>query len=111
MTVRGHSMLGVEVGETTAGVRVIVVKGEVDASTAPQLHDVVDDAIAQGAVEIVLDVSGVEFMSSAGLGVIAGLTKTLRERGGTLRLRSIGRGLQRILEVSGVLEFLDVDPS
>jgi anti-sigma B factor antagonist len=63
---------------------VVAVEGELDLYTAPQLRDAVLAAVADGADHVVLDLTGVPFMDSSGLGVVVACLKRLREGGGDL---------------------------
>lgn len=68
------------VGEWT----VVSVEGELDLYSAPQLREAVTAAVQDGADHIVLDLTGVPFMDSSGLGVVVACLKRLRESGGEL---------------------------
>ena len=69
------------------GVRIIVLQGKIMGDPDEvSLTDVIYKFAEEGEVRAVLDLSGVTWMNSRGLGMcIAGLT-TLRNRGGDLRL-------------------------
>lgn len=68
------------VGEWT----VVSIEGELDLYSAPQLREAVTAAVEDGADHIVLDLTGVPFMDSSGLGVVVACLKRLRESGGEL---------------------------
>lgn len=51
----------------TDEVATIVLKGELDASTAPQFHDLIDEAAASGAVRLEIKAEQLGYLSSAGL--------------------------------------------
>ena len=63
----------------------------------------VDRLIQQGLVKLVLDLSGVTYIDSAGVGMIAAKLKTVRERGGDLRM---SRMSNRSLRLFGMLKLL-----
>ncbi|MFC4530154.1 STAS domain-containing protein [Sphaerisporangium dianthi] len=52
---------------TGAGTATIRLAGELDASTAPEFHDAIDDAVATGAPSLVIDASELTYIASAGL--------------------------------------------
>ncbi len=66
------------------GWTVVSVEGELDLYSAPQLREAVTAAVQDGADHIVLDLTGVPFMDSSGLGVVVACLKHLRETGGEL---------------------------
>ncbi|TFB86393.1 anti-sigma factor antagonist [Cryobacterium algoricola] len=73
--------------ETIAGdVAAIRADGRLNMVSAPLLRQVVSDAITAGSVRIVVDLSGVDFMDSSGLGALIGGLKLARQAGGDLRI-------------------------
>ena len=63
---------------------VVAVEGEIDLYSAPQLREAVLAAVADGADHVVIDLTGVPFMDSSGLGAVVACLKRLREGGGDL---------------------------
>jgi anti-anti-sigma factor len=89
---------------------VVAVCGEIDLSTSPDLRAVLHDPETRGEL-VVLDLRGVEFMDSSGLGLIVGQHKRAREDGFRFQVAvAKDSEVERILELSGlvsVLEFAD----
>ena len=79
----------------------VAVRGSVDALTAPDLARAIVDQIAEGHVYLVVDLTGVEFMSSAGLRTLLGAVKESRSQGGDLRIASTNPGIDKVLKMSG----------
>ena len=90
-------------GETSHGYRV-TAHGDVDASTAAKLAKTLDSLIDNGATLIVLDAAGIEFLDSSGLRVIVHSGVKLSNTGGRLLIEGISGAVQRVLEVSGLIE-------
>ena len=80
---------------------IMTVTGTVDALTAPELAKVLVNEIAEGHVNLIVDLIGVEFMSSAGLRTLLGAVKESRSNGGDLRIASTNPGIDRVLKMSG----------
>ena len=80
---------------------VVVVSGNVDALTAPDLAKAIVDQISEGHVNVVVNLIGVEFMSSAGLRTLLGAVKEARSQGGDLRIASSNPGIDKVLKMSG----------
>lgn len=78
------------------GGTVVAVGGEIDVYTAPLLRDALDQQIAAGRTRLVVDLDGVDFLDSTGLGVLVGRLKLVRNQSGTL---AIVCGRERILKV------------
>lgn len=83
------------------GVTILSVNGSVDALTAPDLARAIVDEIAEDHVNLVVDLTSVEFMSSAGLRTLLGAVKETRSQGGDLRIASTNPGIDKVLKMSG----------
>jgi anti-sigma B factor antagonist len=91
------------------GSAVLVLHGSLDLASATELHQELDGLVAEGWKTVVLDMSGVEFVNSTGLGVMVATTKQLRRVGGDLVLRSF-RGIpSEALTVTGLDAFLTIE--
>lgn len=86
----------------------IVVDGELDAYTAPRLMEVVTDALDAGHAWLVIDLRGVKYIDSVGLGILIGGAKRAGERNGDLAVACDRPGVCRVFEVSGTAELLNV---
>ena len=80
---------------------VVEVNGHVDALTAPELSKVLLEQITSGRANLVVNLIGVEFMSSAGLRTLLGAVKEARSHGGDLRIASTNPGIEKVLKMSG----------
>ncbi len=83
-------------------ITVVSVKGEVDLYTAPSLKERVADLVSSGRNRLAVDLGGVEFMDSTGLGTLVGGLKRMKERGGALSLVCANRPVLRILTITGL---------
>ena len=87
-------------------VGVVAVNGSLDASTAAELNEYVSTQISAGHSQLILDLSQVEFMSSAGLRAILVSLKESRREGGDLRLAAAQPGTEKVLKISGFLAII-----
>jgi anti-sigma B factor antagonist len=81
---------------------VISLAGEVDLYTAPEFKQQLLDAIAQGASNVVVDLSNTTFIDSTTLGVLVGGVKRLRTQDGQLSLVCSDRNITKIFEITGL---------
>jgi len=65
---------------------VVQVAGEIDVYTAASLREKLADLIDADHTDVVVDLTGVTFMDSTGLGVLVGALKKVRGYGGRLQL-------------------------
>jgi anti-sigma B factor antagonist len=90
---------------------IVKVTGSVDALTAADLTKVLSKEITEGHANLVVDLIGVEFMSSAGLRTLLGAVKEARSSGGDLRITSTNPGIDKVLKMSGFHNIAKVFPS
>jgi anti-sigma B factor antagonist len=81
---------------------VLCVAGEIDVYSAPALREQVIDLAAGGATHQLIDLGGVEFLDSTGLGVLVGSLKRLRAQGGSLALVIDRENILRIFRITGL---------
>ena len=84
----------------------VVVRGEVDIGSAPQLEAVLDDVIARGALLVVLELEHVDFLDSSGLRVILAAANRLRDVEGSLVIGGASTAVLSVLEITGVIDRL-----
>jgi anti-sigma B factor antagonist len=90
------------------GVVTVKVVGEVDTFTAPVLRSTLDGQLEQSPRELVIDLSGVQFLGSAGLAVLVETQKSARSREVALRLIATTRAVTRPLEVTGLFDLFTI---
>jgi anti-sigma B factor antagonist len=81
---------------------VVDVTGEIDVYTAPKLRDKITDLVAKGVYDLVIDMEGVEFLDSTGLGVLVGGLKKVRAHDGSLSLVCTQDRLLKIFQITGL---------
>ena len=101
------SILSLETFHGQGSVR-IALEGELDYSSALILDDELRRAEAGSHNVLVLDLSELRFMDSTGLGIIASAYRRMRRTGGRLIVASPTKGVKRILELTGMLQRLEV---
>ena len=83
-------------------VTLIEVSGRIDSMNANELGETLSKEIERGSRQIVLDLSQVSYMSSAGLRELVTAYRKLQEEGGDLRLAQPSSRVQDVLEMSGL---------
>jgi anti-sigma B factor antagonist len=88
--------------EVTAhdGVPVLVVRGEVDVATAPRFRQAIVELAAEGSTSAIVDLEGVDFLDSTGLGVLVSGLKRFRTMGGDLLIICTQRRILRVFEIT-----------
>jgi anti-anti-sigma factor len=96
-------MLGSEQGQGG----IVVVTGRLDAAEAPKAQAFLDGVRG----EVTLDCSGLDYISSAGLGVLLKTQKRLLAGHGKLRLTGLKSHLRDIFTYSGFDQLFEIDPA
>ena len=79
---------------------VVVLGGEVDLYTAPELKQELHRLVAEGATRVVIDMTQTTFIDSTTLGVLLSVVKRVRPEGGTVVLVCPDRNVRRIFEIT-----------
>lgn len=80
----------------------VKVSGRIDSATAPQLGDALNAIMDEGRYRLVLDMTGVEFISSAGLRVLINTQKTCkRYNRGEMVLCAVPQKVYAALDLAG----------
>lgn len=80
----------------------MMVSGYVDTTTCQELAQEIQNLVQQKKVQIIVDLSKVSYISSAGWGVFVGIIKTVREKGGDIKIVQMS---SEVYEVFEMLEF------
>ena len=90
---------------------VLALTGELDPHTAPLLQEQIDAVRSSaGATTVVLELSGLTFIDSSGLRVVISTQKALAADGGRLVLRGPSETARRLLEITGLVDHIAVEP-
>ena len=87
----------------------VVVRGEIDVATAPQLREALHELVQGGAKQIVLDCAALSFLDSSGIGWLVATRKRLGDDG-QLVIDSPPSHVRKVLELTGVTEELSLRP-
>jgi anti-sigma B factor antagonist len=94
-----------------AGYTVLAISGEVDVYSAPDLRSRVGDLVDSGHRQLVLDLSGVEFLDSTGLSVLVASQNRVREIGGGLTLVCSQEWLLKLFRITGLDQVFTMCPT
>lgn len=102
--------LGLDVTERN-GYTVLAVRGEVDVYTAPRLRERLVELVSEGVRRMVVDLEGVDFLDSTGLGVLVGGLKRLRSHDGDLALVCTQPRILKVFEITGLTKVFSIHDS
>lgn len=99
----------VDVQEEQLGeILILRFKGRLDAISSPAMEKKVFDKINSGQHKLLLDFSGVEYLSSAGMRMLLSTTKKLKTLSGKLVVCKINPGVLDVLKMSGFDHVLEL---
>ena len=82
------------------------ITGRLDTTTAPNLETTVKE-LSEDVKELVFDISGVEYISSAGIRVIISAHKKMKSNQGTMRIEKANEQVLEVFEMTGLSEMLE----
>ena len=85
----------------------IEVTGRLDTITAPTLENTVNDVVGH-VKSLILDLKGLEYISSAGLRVLLGAHKKM-QKNGAMKLVGVCESVMEILEMTGFADILTIE--
>ena len=93
---------------------VVTASGEIDSTSAPVLRDRLTALLDEAVADVTVDLTGVTFLDSAGLCVLATAHRRAREEQVALRVLAATRAVIRPLQITGLWQLLgaeEVDPA
>jgi anti-sigma B factor antagonist len=85
--------------------------GEIDVLTVTKLSALVNDVLADPPARMVLDMAGVTFCDSQGLGTLVVLSRKAQHARSVLALANVGDFLMRVLDITGLRSALMISSS
>ncbi len=96
--------------DDTTGWVVIPLRGDADLAAAPALRRQLAQ-VASVPAWVVLDLSGLDFIDSTGLGVLVGMLRRVRAGGGDVRIAGARPGIERVFSVTGLDQLFSLYPT
>jgi anti-anti-sigma factor len=93
------------------GIVAVAPAGRIDTTTAPALEQHLIGLLTGGERRIVVDFSGVDYISSAGLRVMLVLARRMRDANGQLGLCAMGDAVRQVFQLAGFLPLFTIRES
>ena len=85
---------------------ILEITGRLDTTTAPNLVTVINE-LSEDTKELVLDMGGLEYISSAGIRVVLSAYKKMMSNKGIMRITKANEMVRDVFEMTELLELLD----
>jgi anti-sigma B factor antagonist len=97
--------------EEADGYRVLRPSGDLDVYTVGSLRDALGRMIEEKTPKVVVDLDGVPFMDSSGLGALMGGVRRMREAGGDLAVSCTKEQHLKLFSITGFGEGVSIAPT
>ena len=97
--------------QKVAGIAVVSLSGRIDAVSAPDFERQMTDEIQRGEIRWVLDFSGLDYISSAGLRALLSLAKQMKGKGGHFHLCGLKGMVKEVFDLSGFTSMFFISES
>jgi anti-sigma B factor antagonist len=92
----------------SVAVQKVKISGYLDSSTFPQLQEYLNNLLKQGNHYYLLDLENLDYISSAGLGVLMGILREVREKEGDLKIFNMSEKIERVFYLLGFSRLMKV---
>ena len=97
--------------QSTNGLLVVEVAGEIDLFTAPELKAAISEGLDAGSEKVVIDLTKTTFLDSTALGVLIGTVKRLRDNDGSMTIVNSDQNIAKTFEITGLDQILQIYPT
>ena len=108
VSITSHQLLGIVGGEDSAE---LTPTGALDIESAETFRQMVTHMLGEGVAQFLVDLGGLDYIDSTGLGSLLHLYREAKARGGTLRLYNPTPAVQDIFDVTHQNKLLEVHES
>ena len=92
--------------ERELGIVTLKITGRLDTTTSPNLDSVINE-LPEDTKELVFDMSGVEYISSAGIRVLLRAYKKMNTNQGKTRIENVNDIVREVFEMTGLSEMIN----
>ena len=85
---------------------VLEITGRLDTTTSPNLDTVINE-LSEDTKELILDMGGLEYISSAGIRVVLSAYKKMMSNQGIMRITKANEMVRDVFEMTGLLEMIE----
>lgn len=91
-------------------ISILSVNGFLDAHTAPRFEKFIQEEFDAGRTRLVVDCSGLTYISSAGLGVFMSFIEDFREKNGDIKICGLSEPVYQVFDILGFPALFDIVP-
>jgi anti-sigma B factor antagonist len=92
----------------SADISILSLTGRLDAYSATEVEKKFDAVIESGCVKIVLNLEGLEYISSSGLRVFLSQLKKVRKQSGDIKLAGMKPNIKEVFDIAGFTQLFNI---
>ena len=96
--------------EPVGDVHVVTAQGRLDATTSATFAQRFEKLIGGNQTKLLVDLSGIEFVTSAGLRAVLGIVKKVKAVNGVLAVCGVRAPVREILDITGLTPMMQIYP-
>jgi len=97
-------------GEQVGGVNVVTARGRLDGAASGTFADQIQALIGSDQPKLLIDFSGVDFVTSAGLRAVLMILKKVKSMNGAFALCGVQKPVREVLDITGFAGMIDIHP-
>ncbi len=90
--------------------KIIEIQGEIDASNSVQLDETIQQVMNSGKTHLLVDCTGLEYISSAGLGVFMSYLEDFKEKGISFKIFGLIDSVYDVFKILGLDQLIPIFP-
>lgn len=98
----------IDTRETGDQSQTVEVHGEIDVYTSPKVKEIITELIEKGNIYLVINLEGVRYIDSTGLGILIGALKKVREKDGCINLVCDNPQIKKIFNITGLVRIFGI---
>ena len=100
--------LSIEISRMKSGVVSLSLIGPIDENSSPTLDKEICEVLAEPVEVLVLDMTGVDYITSAGVGIIVKTKTSLKRKGSNFAMINLQPQVQKVFEIIRLTPILEV---
>lgn len=87
---------------------ILYIDGHIETNSFQEFEQELNDHIKNGHFKIIINCAGLNYINSAGLGVIVGLIEEVREKKGDIKFCSMNENVNKIFDLVGFNQYFEI---
>lgn len=101
-------LLEIKIDKKKDYVYFVELKGSIDSDTYQELQEKLNEVIDDNTKAVILDMGGVNYVSSAGIGVVMNTKKSLQQKNANFAMVNLQPQIKKVFDVMKILPMIDI---